>query len=96
MYDHLSDFYDELTDEAEYEKRLGFIVFLLQKHGIDRGIILDLACGTGRLTAMLGKLGYEMIGVDVSVQMLEKAMEKKLEYDLDAVFIRQKMQETIL
>lgn len=38
-------------------------------------IVLDLACGTGRLTAELARRGYDMIGVDGSADMLAQAQQ---------------------
>jgi SAM-dependent methyltransferase len=40
------------------------------------GVALDAACGTGRHTAYLASLGYEVIGVDTSPEMLARAREK--------------------
>lgn len=38
--------------------------------------ILELACGTGRISLMLAEAGYEIVGVDLSPEMLEIAREK--------------------
>ena len=38
--------------------------------------ILELACGTGRITFMLAKAGYELTGVELSPEMLEIAENK--------------------
>src|SRR6185295_8925734 len=35
--------------------------------------ILDLPCGTGRFTGALARSGYEVIGSDISMEMLGKA-----------------------
>src|SRR3954467_3594254 len=35
--------------------------------------ILDLPCGTGRFTGALAREGYEIIGSDISLEMLDKA-----------------------
>ena len=35
--------------------------------------ILDLPCGTGRFTGALARDGYEMVGSDISLEMLQKA-----------------------
>ncbi len=44
--------------------------------GLPRGVALDAACGTGRHSAYLASLGYTVIGVDSSAEMLERAREK--------------------
>src|SRR3954453_389398 len=35
--------------------------------------ILDLPCGTGRFTGALAREGYEIVGSDISMEMLQKA-----------------------
>ena len=42
-------------------------------------LILDLACGTGRMTHELARRGYDMIGVDGSADMLSVAYAAKPE-----------------
>ena len=43
---------------------------------IPPGIALDAACGTGRHAALLDRLGWKVIGVDVTPAMLERARTK--------------------
>ncbi|MCA9542728.1 MAG: methyltransferase domain-containing protein, partial [Myxococcales bacterium] len=38
------------------------------------GRILDLACGYGRMAVPLGRRGYEVIGVDLNLEMLERGL----------------------
>ncbi|HTU66937.1 MAG TPA: class I SAM-dependent methyltransferase [Steroidobacteraceae bacterium] len=38
-------------------------------------VILDLPCGTGRFTGGLAREGYEVVGSDISMEMLGKAAE---------------------
>ncbi len=52
--------------------------------------MLDLGCGTGELTRRLAACGYDMTGVDVSVDMLQKAMEKQT--DPPILYLLQEMQ----
>ena len=37
--------------------------------------VLDLGCGTGKITAMMADAGYSMIGLDSSPDMLNLARE---------------------
>ena len=53
-------------------------------------ILLDLACGTGRLTKLLADRGYDMIGVDGSPEMLAKAAENA-GYDRRILYLLQDM-----
>ena len=55
--------------------------------------MLDLGCGTGALTELLAKKGYDMIGVDNSLEMLEIAREKQISQGLDILYLLQDMRE---
>ena len=84
MYEHFADIYDEFMTEASYDLWADYIEELWKRHGgLARGgrkrrpkLVLDLACGTGSLTAELCRKGYEMIAVDGSAEMLELCREK--------------------
>jgi ubiquinone/menaquinone biosynthesis C-methylase UbiE len=45
--------------------------------------ILELACGTGRITLTLAQAGYEITGIELSPEMLEVAQEKLLQLPKD-------------
>lgn len=49
--------------------------------------ILELCCGTGRLTIPIAKDGYDIKGVDYTSSMLERAKEKALQAGLKIDFI---------
>lgn len=59
----------------------------------ERNTILDLGCGTGTLTEMLARKGYDMIGVDNAQEMLQIAMEKRERSGLDILYLLQDMRE---
>lgn len=92
-YDVLSLAYDQLTDNVEYEARSKYISGFFHRYGIDDGIVLDLACGSGRLTLLLAQMGYDMIGADASAGMLACAGQRALESGADIRFICQDMRE---
>lgn len=45
---------------------------------LEPGDAADVACGTGRVTAMLCELGHRVTGIDPSEAMLERARDKRL------------------
>ena len=70
-YSALAASYDELTQDVGYEKRAAFVEKLFLRSHIPVHTVLDLACGTGTMTALLTERGYELIGVDGSSKMAE-------------------------
>ncbi len=55
--------------------------------------LLDLACGTGTLSFEMEKRGFDVIGTDISAEMLDEALEKKLQTDSHIIFLNQDMCE---
>lgn len=59
----------------------------------ERNTVLDLGCGTGTLTELLARRGYDMIGVDLSEEMLRIAVDKREKSELDILYLCQDMRE---
>lgn len=49
------------------------VIAMLRAHGIKYGLVLDLGCGAGQLSARLLKAGYQPMGIDVSETMIRIA-----------------------
>lgn len=90
-YGYFADIYDGLTEDVEYERRVNYIEKIFEKLGVKPELMADLACGTGTATKMFAERGYDMIGIDLSVQMLDKAREKS--EGLDILYLNQPMEE---
>ena len=75
-YEALAGVYDRLTEDVGYERRADYLEKLFNKSRIPVRTVLDLACGTGSITALLMERGYEMIAADASPDMLAAAREK--------------------
>lgn len=75
-YENFARVYDELMDNVPYEEWAEFILSILKENKITEGLLLELGCGTGKLMTLLGDAGFDMIGVDNSVDMLQIAREK--------------------
>lgn len=78
-YTSFAQVYDLFMDNVPYEKWAGQIRNILEKENIRDGLILDLGCGTGKLTRLLAEAGYDMIGVDNAEDMLMIAREETAE-----------------
>lgn len=59
----------------------------------EKNLILDLGCGTGRFTELLAKKGYDMIGVDLSQEMLNIAVQRNQSSHSDILYLCQDMRE---
>ena len=91
-YTNFAEVYDTFMDNVPYEKWADYIVDRLGRAGIRDGLVLELGCGTGTLTQLLARRGYDMIGVDRSEEMLAVAAQKAAEEGLDILYLEQDMQ----
>ena len=94
IYTSLAAVYDRLNAEVDYaaiadhiERQFG----LMTEKPVS---LLDLACGTGSLTLELARRGYDLIGVDLSEDMLAEARHRfdsaaKRDFCHDILLIRQ-------
>lgn len=92
-YNSFSYFYDKLTSNISYKHRAEYFDMLIKKHGGTKNLLLDLACGTGSLSEEFSKMGYDVIGVDASEEMLNEALNKKFESGLNIQYLCQDMTE---
>ncbi len=92
-YTALASVYDEWMDNVPYEEWAEYLCGLLADYGVKDGLVLELGCGTGNLTELLARRGYDMIGVDQSEAMLQAAMEKRARSGLDILYLLQDMRE---
>lgn len=91
-YTSFAGVYDLFMDDIPYEEWCRYLTGLLREQGVDHGLVLDLGCGTGTMTELLAREGYDMIGVDGSMEMLEIAAEKRAASGLDILYLYQDMQ----
>lgn len=92
-YTSFARVYDTFMDNIPYEEWSDYLTGLLKEYGVQEGLVLDLGCGTGNMTELLANKGYDMIGVDNAEEMLEIAMEKRMESGNDILYLLQDMRE---
>jgi SAM-dependent methyltransferase len=93
-YGSLASCYDGMTTDVNYPRWADYIEKQFARLGRPVHTVLDLACGTGTLSWILAERGYEVIGVDLSPDMLAQAREKTVEeVDEAPIFLCQSMDE---
>lgn len=92
-YTSFAAVYDMFMDNIPYEDWGAYVISLLREQGIEDGLILDLGCGTGSMTEILAREGYDMTGIDISPDMLQIAIEKRMESGADILYLNQDMRE---
>ena len=92
-YHELAQSYDRLTNDVDYEATVDFYYEILKREGLRPRTAVDLACGTGSVTAILAKKGLQVTGVDMSEEMLTVAQQKAPELDNQPRFVCQPLQE---
>ena len=92
-YKGFAQMYDRFMKDVPYEHWAIYIDRILKKQliNVDTPFVLDLACGTGNMTLPLARLGYDMIGVDISADMLACAQQKAWDESLSILFLAQDM-----
>ena len=73
-YQDFAALYDSLMDDVDYEAWAKHYERLLSPAPKSR--IFELGCGTGNLTVRLAKMGYDIVGTDLSPEMIARAQEK--------------------
>ena len=92
-YHALAASYDRLTNDVDYEATVDFYMEILHREGVKPRSVVDLACGTGSVTAILARMGYPVLGIDMSEEMLTEAAMKTMDIDPMPRFVCQKLQE---
>ncbi len=90
-YTGFAEVYDIFQDNVPYEEWCGYVTGLLKEYQVTDGLVLDLGCGTGSLTELMARSGYDMIGIDNSGEMLQIAMNKRNASGLDILYLLQDM-----
>ena len=82
IFDEIAPYYDHFIDEELNE----LYIRTVQKHLKEEATIIDMGCGNGELSVKLAKLGYIVTATDISYTMLEYAMNKAVNNDVQIRF----------
>ena len=87
-YSAFARYYDQLTANIDYKKRAEYFNEIIKRFAqTDNNILLDLACGTGSISEQMSLMGYDVIGLDNSEEMLNVATEKKYDRNLEIQYL---------
>lgn len=82
--------YDELMDDSLFLKWRDYTNENIPNN---KARLLELGCGSGELGILLTKMGYEITGMDLSVEMLSLAKEKQIEAQIDFPLVHGDMRD---
>lgn len=85
----VAPYYEQLMASVPYRMWLGFLQLIWTKLEVEPQEILEVACGTGKMCRMLAKDGYNVVGVDVSQEMVEEARRLACNARLDIEYFVQ-------
>ena len=95
-YKALAVSYDRLTNDVDYEATVAFYRQILAAEGLHPRTAVDLACGTGSVTAILARMGIPTTGVDMSEEMLTVAQQKTMDLTPRPFFSCQRLERLTL
>lgn len=91
-YHNLAVSYDRLTNDVDYRATVDFYWTLLERESLQPRTAVDLACGTGSVALLLAERGLQVIGVDMSEEMLCVASQKADGMENRPTFVRQRLE----
>ena len=94
IYDMLAPFYDSVNRDVDYCTWADFLEEIMRRESASKPeLVLDLGCGTGKMTIELASRGYDMTGIDYSAEMLDVARSEAEHRDMDVLWLCQDMRE---
>ncbi|NLY42597.1 MAG: class I SAM-dependent methyltransferase [Clostridiaceae bacterium] len=79
--------------DVDYDRWVDYIQEVFNRFNVKPKLVLELACGTGNICTRMAQRGYEMIGLDLSADMLNVALSKTDKLGLDILYLMQDMTE---
>jgi len=99
-YDGIAGIYDHFQREIDPVRWASYLDSLIRESVRSGGegrdgkyLICDLGCGTAAVSVELARMGYDLIGIDESVPMLEKARQKAANSGCEILFLNQDIRD---
>ena len=89
IYRDFAYYYDRLMRDVDYSSWADYVTDIFDRHGCDPRLIADLGCGTGSFCLEMAGRGYDMIGIDISAEMLSCAKHKAVDASAGILFLNQ-------
>ncbi|MHC1750055.1 MAG: class I SAM-dependent methyltransferase [Cellulosilyticaceae bacterium] len=93
IYNDFAKVYDTFMGDTPYEKWAEFMHSQIEQYGVTPKIMCDLGCGTGKMCEIFADQGIDMIGIDISEEMLMVARENAMEQGKSILYLLQDMSE---
>lgn len=93
IYNNISKIYDLSMEDVNYDSWFNLIKEGILYYNADVKNILELGCGSGIMSEKLLEFGYEVVGIDISDQMLDIAKEKLQKFGENIILIQQDINE---
>lgn len=91
-YSVLARRYDALMSDINYAGYADFYENTINEYAPSAPKkLVDLGCGTGSITVLMAKRGFEVCGIDLSFEMLAAAQKKASDGHLKIIFAEQDM-----
>ena len=90
-YSEFASLYDLLMDDVDYDGWADYYLRLLARRGVVPGRLCECACGTGAMSVRFAGRGIQVIGADISGEMLEQAQLRARLNGVQAMFVMQDM-----
>jgi len=78
-YDMIAPFYDDYIQDIQSHSEVSDIVSMIRSVAQPPCEVLDVGCGSGRISIMLQELGYRAVGLDISPRMIQSARNNGLD-----------------
>ncbi len=91
IYNSFADVYDIFMDNIPYDEWVDFIEKIWDKYDLKPELVCEIGCGTGNITQRLANKNYDMIGIDLSQDMLMVARDKNYDNETNILYLGQDM-----